>query len=203
MTQHLKVQSLIPWFVNGSLDEQDMTTVNRHLDSCSQCKTDVSIALKQAQLFHSTDETIVHSLLQRESASLSMLERRIGIRRRAVSKPSVRSQVTPAVAAIVFTLAILGVTTTGWLPGGANQDLTFEAMTRGNDSDSVVLQMIFHPQTSEHDIRMLLLESGGELLGNPTPNGVYRLSFKDVDDATGYAARLRQQPSISWAEVER
>ena len=39
---HGRVQRLIPWFVNGSLDESDEALVNAHCEECGECRADIA-----------------------------------------------------------------------------------------------------------------------------------------------------------------
>ncbi len=64
-----------------------------------------------------------------------------------------------------------------------------------------MLQVVFHPETPEQDIRALLIESGSELLGSPSPQGVYRIAIGG-ENAAEFVLQLREHPAVRWAEVE-
>ena len=40
---HTRVERLLPWYVNGTLDAEDLRLVERHLDSCRTCESDVEL----------------------------------------------------------------------------------------------------------------------------------------------------------------
>src|SRR5579862_9866150 len=45
---HRKADEVLPWFVNGSLEDDERTTVEQHLRECARCRREVEL-LKQLQ----------------------------------------------------------------------------------------------------------------------------------------------------------
>ena len=203
MHNHFKTQALIPWYVNGTLDEQDMTVMAEHLGACASCKAEVANAMEQARIIHLGDDDIPLQLLGGKVENFARLKQKIRQRGRSTTFNLPASRLIPAIAATVLTAALLGTMLGGWLSENTARESTFQTMTSQGGSEIAVLQIIFHPQTSEHDIRMMLIDSGGELLGSPTAKGVYRMAITGVDDPASYAVRLRLHPSIRWAEIEQ
>ena len=40
--QHVQTSELLPWFVNGTLDPEEHTRVERHLADCISCKQELA-----------------------------------------------------------------------------------------------------------------------------------------------------------------
>ena len=62
--------------------------------------------------------------------------------------------------------------------------------------------VLLYPEVTERDLRLLILDSNGALLGGPSNKGVYRLALPPDVDAAAYARRLRQHPALRWVELE-
>jgi hypothetical protein len=99
-------------------------------------------------------------------------------------------------ALVVLALPLAFVTTTF----DTTTERTFEAQTGPAAESRPVLQLVFAPDTSARDIDLVLLASG-ELIGTPSPRGVYRVALA-TDEPERLLARLRDHPAIRWAELE-
>ena len=47
MTDHHQSEKLIPWYVNGTLHENEMATLGAHLEHCPQCRSEVELELEE------------------------------------------------------------------------------------------------------------------------------------------------------------
>ncbi|MBD3648140.1 MAG: zf-HC2 domain-containing protein, partial [Pseudomonadales bacterium] len=54
MKSHEEVKELLPWFVNGSLNEDEQSIVNEHLESCDECQRDIEQLLMISKEFNAT-----------------------------------------------------------------------------------------------------------------------------------------------------
>jgi len=55
LDEHSRVDRLLPWFVNGTLDHSEREQVERHLDACHACRS-------AASLLSSLQSTVRHSI---------------------------------------------------------------------------------------------------------------------------------------------
>ena len=202
MNEHATVQHLIPWYVNGSLDERDMSLVSQHLKDCRECADEIRASLGLTRAMNAMDDPLLARLLEDKNMHFAALDRQIAVEARhkpdAAGIRRAGSRGMAALAAGVLLTLGLGVVVLVGTPGS-----TYEAMTTSPAVGGPVLQLIFHPETYERDIRLLLLETEGELLGTPSPKGVYRVAVPNLSDPVAYAARLRGHPAVRWVEVER
>ncbi len=192
MTAQRHVHELLPWYVNGSLDEREMDRVTSHLAVCAACAAEVeaAVALGRRVQPGERDERQLAKLLDRQPAAYAALTRRI-----AASRPDRTGLILVACCALVAVLGALA-----WLKPG--QETTFEAMTTVPPAGRVVVQFAFRPNTTESVARVVVLESGGELLGNPNAQGVYRMVIPAEADVAAQVAELRAHPAVLWADRE-
>src|SRR5689334_7255201 len=40
---HLETQALMPWYVNGRLESEELATVEAHLAECAECRADLRL----------------------------------------------------------------------------------------------------------------------------------------------------------------
>ena len=115
-----------------------------------------------------------------------------------IARPHVKYAIFALAASILLTASLLTLQPQ-WLP----QEKTYHAQTTTRTvGEARVIQLIFHPQTSEHDIRMFLQDSEGELLGSPSAKGVYRVAVNNLLNPQRYVIKLREHPAIMWADLE-
>ncbi|MCZ6853167.1 MAG: zf-HC2 domain-containing protein [Gammaproteobacteria bacterium] len=191
MTNHQTIVELIPWYVNGSLNETETDRVSNHVTECEICAAEIEAELQLARGMSDPPRGL-DRLQAAELRSLESLTRRI---RETKQK---RSPLQLAMAATVLIAVVL----TAFVAGRYTQEVSYEAMTSNGADSRPVLQLIFHPEITEHDLRMIIVDSGGALLGGPSGKGVYRLALPSDVDAARYARRLRLHPALRWVEVE-
>lgn len=188
---HQAIVELIPWYINGSLNEVETDRVSKHVAECASCAAEIEAEL---QLARGIGDSIsgLNRLTAAERNSSENLIRRI---RDAEHQPS---PIRHAIAAGV----LIAVVVTAFVAGRYTQDVSFAPMTAQSPDSRPVLQLIFRPEASEREVRLLLLDSNGALLGGPSKKGVYRLALPPDVDAAAYARQLRQNPVLRWVELE-
>jgi len=196
MNEHDQVQLLIPWYVNGSLDEPDMMQVTSHLERCPACAEDVRSSLAQTRTLNQAADAIPIAL---SAASRHFAELRSRLPTGTAARHTThRSRPRSARIAVTAALAALVATTLLW-----QGSRTYETLTTTSASQGVVLQVIFYPETTEADVREVLLGLDGGLVGKPSPGGLYRFALHSADAAERALGRLRASPAVRWAEIER
>ena len=202
MNEHDRVTELIPWYVNGSLDEHEMSLVARHVDRCRTCAGDVLTGIAQSREIQGKAESDpkLAALLAAESDAYEGLLGKLPQQRRPIFTTHRLSAVVAAVA-----LACVGLGYFLGLPGEAASQAGFVGMTgpaTRRDGPGPVVQLIFKPGTSEHAARLVLTDAG-RLLGSPSKKGVYRLAVPANADTHQHLSRLRALEVVAWAELER
>ncbi len=189
---HQEVLELIPWYANGTLAEQEMDRVSEHVANCAACARVVAQEVAMARRVRAQPIGL-EKLLEQEPQAFAKLQSSLP----SSSKQTKRWYQSGAVAAAVVAVAVMS-----FFVGRASLEPTYELMTNNVSYDGYVIQLIFHPQTSERDVRHLLADGGVDLLGSPSPKGVYRIGLPPNVDARAYATRLLEHPAVRWAEVE-
>lgn len=200
-TEHRTVVELLPWYVNGTLQESERRSVERHLRECLPCRA----ALR--------DERRLATALQRDASDdLSVernFERLIGRIQTPQSSPRatrafgtllgrVPSRVVAAAAVLVVVLggAVM------WLSARRDDAVYSTATTTATDA-SRRIDIIFAAGVNGAEIRDVLESIHGTIVGGPTEIGRYtvRLSDPGLSDAEVQAvvAGLSKDSRIRFA----
>ena len=67
------------------------------------------------------------------------------------------------------------------------------------DAGYRVFRVVFHPKSTESDVRNLVLGVGGQITSGPSLSGVYTLAVREQSDG-GALQQLRESPWIEFAE---
>ncbi len=51
---HEELESLLPWYVNETLDEAEQNRVRRHVEQCTTCRDNVDMLLEVRRTVHSS-----------------------------------------------------------------------------------------------------------------------------------------------------
>lgn len=189
MNPHEEVLELLPWFVNGTLNEREHSMVNDHLLGCSECNREVKALLESAKLFRSSPELSADSFPRARSEFL----RQLNGRRKATWS---RRWIIPATMAACLLIAVVLIG-----PLSRRED-SFETLGSTQSSSGQVIQLVFQPDTLEKSIRSLVLGDQGRFISGPTAQGVYRLEVPLDRDPQRVLQRLRNHPDVQFAELE-
>lgn len=190
MTTHQQILELLPWFVNGTLNEREQSMLNEHLKGCGECSHEVEILIETSKVFHATTEPPKDSIGQARSDFLQQLEGRsetAGFRARWM---------IPASVAACLLIAAL------FMGPLSRQEETFNTLGNNVSNSGPVIQLVFHPDTPERAIRSLVLRDQGHIISGPTAQGVYRLELPLDKDPQWVLERLKAHPDVKFAALE-
>ena len=190
---HKQTQTLLPWYVNGTLDEGETATVEAHLAQCEECRAELES----------------ERALGREVASLPMdldsnwaaLQERAesGVRRKPQAvRPFLRRPVPIgwALAAQAASLAlVVGLV---WASTQQTHRL-YHTLGSAPTAASGNVVVMFKPTTSEQELRGALVKSGARLVDGPTAGDAYVLHV-EVDQRPSALASLRADAHVVLAE---
>lgn len=203
---HTEAQRLLPWFVNGTLKDDELALIERHLGECADCRreadglrqlqaafTDTAPSVDATQSFLRLRRRIEVSRAPRPLPRLAVLCRMWGS-----TSPWLRWAVAAQFAAIVVLGGLLvvgdrpaaGYRTLGD-PAAANQGAA------GASADKLVV--VFDPQISEAQMRRLLRAGGARIVDGPTDTGAYVLVVPARRAATVREA-LQAAPGVMLVE---
>ena len=195
---HVEAERLLPWLVNGTLQDEERVLVEQHLVDCTQCQREVAwLRALQAQTARdgkTTDAADTGQAVQRlrrridtERVSRRVEVQQTGWHQRGQRRPWLHWAIA-AQAAIILVLGI-ALIHDSW-PAAAYRTLG------AADVPSAQLVVVFDPHVSEAQMRRLVRASDARIVDGPTDAGAYVLS---VPSAHAKAVReaLRAAPGVT------
>jgi anti-sigma factor RsiW len=195
--EHRAVQALLPWYVNATLDDDELRCVQDHLAQCERCQADAAWQARVRTAGPAIGEADVPADVDRAWAALS---RRLG---EAAPSPSRRrppswrrwlaARWIPLALGLQGALVALAAV---WLVV-APRDEPFHTLGAGAPAAANVL-VVFRPAASEAEVRRALREHRAQIVGGPTVTDAYLLRVVPLTAAT--LARLRADASVQRVE---
>jgi hypothetical protein len=189
LTSHQKILELLPWFVNGTLREDEHSLVDEHILDCRECRHEMEILSETAKLLHATKEPSAESIAQVRDDFLKQLEDR-----GEKTKLPFTWMIPATIAACLLIAALLFKPT-------FSQKESFETLGNTASGKGSVLQIIFHPNVADTSIQNLLPSDQGNIVSGPTAQGVYRFQVMD-GDSQQVLAWLRKHPDVKFVAME-
>jgi anti-sigma factor RsiW len=202
--RHAETIRLLPWYVLGQLDANDLQTVEAHLSDCEACRAELNLerglvdALKRDPMSADEGWSRIQQQLRVGSAGARdgrpqpapPLYAASGARRpaRSLGWPG---WVIGAQAAAILVLAVM--------VQPAPPDRLYRVLgAEGRETADTILVM-FRPDTSEAVLRAALAAGGARFVDGPTDANAYVIAVPE-DTRPSQVARLRQHPHVLLAE---
>lgn len=172
---HKVVDALLPWYVNGTLDEDERASVSQHLRECAPCRAEVHW-LRDLHAACVSAESIPGA--PRAFGGLRRkLEQRASRAAAAEARPRdpFRATAWTAVATGMALVALVSVTTSALrapTDGAAYHTLGAPAPA-GHAAGSLIV--VFDPSTTEADLRGALRDAHARVVDGPTLANAYVL----------------------------
>jgi len=190
MNEHRLLESLIPWYVNGTLDESEHDRLNRHLEDCPSCREQIRQEIEFSRLICQAP-----AALSQVGGAGARAELLATVAREQDSRPS-RFHIRAIAAAGLLAITALFV-------GVFETKPAYRTLTAPASGNQPIVQILFEPSMSEQQIRDALAQfPGADLLDRPAA-GLYRLAIDEPLHAERIAERARDLPGVRWADVER
>jgi anti-sigma-K factor RskA len=207
MSAHRRCWKLLPWYVNGTLDAGEQREVEEHLESCSECRGEIE-RCRLLEEFYGAMEPSAPAPHPARVERLWARAREAEDRRRSTLpwRPIALAQA----ALIAVGLGILGWQA-GHAPSARRVPTTppaFHTLAAPQAPASVSrvarFRVVFAPETPEAEIRRIVLSFDGEVVGGPTPLGVYTVAIPRRDALEAWTevvtSRLRGEAAVRFAE---
>ena len=187
---HAQADRLLPWYVNGTLDDDERVQVEHHLAECAPCRQEAAwLRAVQEQFAEQADKDEVSPTLRRLHRRVARLHGAP----RAASAWHGREKTLAWLAALQAAL-ILGLSVIVLHP----QHDSYRTLSAPGSQDALLVVM-FDPRTREAQMRELVRSSHARIVGGPTEVGAYVLR---VPEARSAATRkmLLGSPQVTLVE---
>jgi len=198
---HQNVQELLPWFVMGTLDDDDRQLVERHLENCPGCRHEIE--------WHGQmrDANLAQPLPRDAGRAFAALRARLPGALREQPRTSLisaavewwraqQSGVRWALALQPLAIAALGI---ALLLGAARTvdpaPQIYHALSSPAAASSGRLVVVFSPQATQAEMRRVLLSSGTRIVDGPTAADAYVLAVAP-ERAEQALKQMRQERSV-------
>ena len=199
---HQSVYSLLPWWINGTLEGEELMAVEQHVRDCPRCQREV-VWLRELQLACSEDNVASDAL-----HAFHALQEKLGIGI-SVSRGETDETAQPVAAgfslswlpwafAMQFAVIIgLGLWILHDRPPVATYHTLGGADSAPHPVDAVVIE--FAPQTPLAVLRRILQQTNAQIVAGPTKEGAFVLRLeKSGRDVT--LQELRSDPAVVLVE---
>jgi len=197
---HKVVDALLPWYVNGTLEGDELEYVQRHLKECSQC-------LKEAEWLRELYAAcIAAESMPGASGALGKLRRALeaappkkprfsGRARRAWRSGNAWARWSVAAS------LVLGVILAASYLRGTDAPALYRTLGASTSTShaSGSLIVVFDPATAEADLRRILRLAGARLVDGPTQSNAYVLDVPAARREEAMRA-LRAERAVVFVE---
>lgn len=194
--EHDTVQELLPWYVNGTLDAGEIARVEAHLQDCAECREELAFDRRLAQgvamLPLNVEESwrnLAGRLHQTRPANGG--KGPFGLLRRRV--PAGWAIGGALAASVAFAVLFVGLE-----PGRPDERMYRTLGSYAAEPEGHVV-VLFRPDTTEQQMRVILSAQGARLVDGPTAAGAYVLRV-DRDSPADAIDALRRSSQIVLAE---
>jgi anti-sigma factor RsiW len=201
-----EVSERIPWYLNGTIGEDERQRVDAHLKHCTSCRNE----LAQDRLVYrgmNADMAVEYM----PAASLKRLQARLDaveaeppghVPAEKPERPPMRRQGLLVASIVVMAVAISILSVNQWLQ--------FRALTAAPKYHTVttpmpraqgeVIRAVFSPTITLVDVQSILDEAGLRIVSGPTEAGVYSLAANSRRSVSSSLGILRGNAHVRFAE---
>ena len=185
---HRRAQELLPWWVNGTLDELEAAQTRDHLARCTVCQDDAAALAKLRDMPFASSP--------REDVDLGWvaLKRRLDApksapRGGASLRPGWRDALKAAVA--IQAAVIVGLALALWWQRPPLEPYRALGNAPASQANAIA---VFRADATQAQTSAALRVARARIVGGPTATDAYLLLLPDADPAA--LARLRAQPGV-------
>lgn len=198
---------LLPWYLNGTLEQVEQEAVKKHLRSCSICQGELEAIKKEQEIYKvATEEVPVPQTFPHLMAEIEKRKRTIWQR---IDSLIPRPQPSLAVALIATQFIVIAglVGILALNPWGAGErfyrTLSGPAAIDGNGPR---LSILFQDGVQEKTAREVILQINGTIVRGPSPMGIYTVELRSAmspEELQGIISALREKRNvIRFVEVQ-
>ena len=164
---HRVVDVLLPWFVNGTLEGEERSLVERHLERCERCRREV----EWLRELHAACAVVA---APGGSPAVGQLHQRLMEPPTAVQLMAARRQRVHPWSGAVIAAQLAVILVLGALVVGSDESRApYRTLSAAASSASLVV--VFDPAATEADFRRSLRAAGARIVDGPTQANAYLL----------------------------
>lgn len=190
------IEELLPWYVNGTLSEEDLQEVNKAIKSDSHVGVLIDEEIEISHLFNDPIEQ-TSQILTQQQAAFSVLQQSIQHEKNQPKNnifPFNKQIISYAAAASI--LIATGSIVWNWQTEAPNDE--FRVLTNSSDTDLMTIQVIFKDEVENDVIDELFRHNHVTVISGPSVNGLYRIGVDNETDFTFW----ENHPDVRWAQSE-
>lgn len=165
--EHASVQSLLPWYARGQLDEAEHLQVQRHLSGCAACRQELAA---EGPL-----QTLMQGAAVGQAGDVEAGLARLRPRLQPGSPPRQPMWLRWAPWAMGLQAAALATGAVAWWAGRPPAPAYEGLAAPGSAVVEADALVIFKPGVREDEVRALLLSQGATVVSGPTEAGAWLL----------------------------
>ncbi|HEV8240732.1 MAG TPA: zf-HC2 domain-containing protein [Thermoanaerobaculia bacterium] len=202
---HHQAWELLPWLVNETLEPAEHAAVEAHLAVCGECRLEtercraLQLEVRSAEVAPSPHPAQLAQLMRRVDEVERTSRRPRLVRLLGARKVNVWWALAAQAAAVVVLLAVIF-----WpSPPSRFRTLSDPAPPVTMTASQQQVRVVFTPNATEAEMRRVLLEVRGEVVGGPSPLGAYTIAVPGGAEAEPLALvldHLREDPHVRFAE---
>jgi hypothetical protein len=196
---HKVADVLLPWFVNGTLEKDELAFVQQHLSACARCQREVQW-LRELRAACVDGEATPGASTVFRNLRRQLDEPRAG-RGKGASLPRLWKRAPSwsrwAMAAQLAVIVALGAALVPVTDGPALYRTLGVRNTAAPTTSTLVV--VFDPTTIESDLRRILRTAGARVADGPTETNAYILKVA-AERRVEAAQALRAEPAVVLVE---
>lgn len=204
--RHHEAWELLPWLVNETLEPAEREAVEMHLAVCGECRLEtercraLQLEVRSSEVAPSPHPAQLAQLMRRVDEVERTRKRPPLVRLLGTRKVNVWWALAAQAAAVVV---LLGVIFWPSPPPARYRTLSDPAPPATVTAAQRQVRVVFTPNATEAEMRRVLLEVRGEVVGGPSPLGAYTIAVPGGAGAEPLALvldHLRQDKHVRFAE---
>jgi hypothetical protein len=201
---HEQAIELLPWFINGSLGEEEQVQVHEHAFKCIICRRELeALEVLGDHISEAAESIQIPALDMRNiNARIDTFIDRQNRKRKIVSWfREMFSKPLPLAFAVQTVLVIVLATILLWSP---SEDPEFTTLTQPqNFPDGTYVRVVFNPELTLSELANRLDEISLTIADGPSARGVYTLRVLQAmseDERAQFLSNLQEDPDVLFAQ---
>jgi anti-sigma factor RsiW len=192
--RHEEARNLLPWYVNGQLDEEERARVEAHLHDCAECQAELRLERRLAETVAELPFDVDEGWTEMRRRILAQGERRgrLARLRAALVRPGGFGW---AIAAQFVMVAVMA----GFLALPLARPARYHALGATPPAPAGDVIVIFQPEAKTEELTRLLKATGARLVDGPTEADAYVLDVPRAGRAQALS-KLRADTAVAMAE---